>query len=464
MNSPIPEHSINQSKIISKCRVLSFDAFVFFLLGFFSTMPILTFNFASRDVSFSRLLFVISLVVLALKSLRRGFIRIEPCIFKIDRWLGWSILSCLIGTVFFSIKGDTIFANAARSSIPKIIVLLLFAILWGNQKKEALFFANKCLIKGIVSGFVINLVWSICDAIIFYSRGVSINNIVFSSYLIRNGITDSRPSLILESGLLRSGGLNYDPAHLGYIVPVILGYGMYKKKPFLLVLALGGLLASASTTALVCSLIIFLTVIFDPDRGGLTKKSLLELLFIFVFLSVIILGFIDKVGYIIRKATVLFSDRVLNTYVDTNESNPRLIYLRFFLPAIYYLGPISIIGTGFGTASYGYALNEASRVKYYAFDMENTYICYLLDTGMIGIILFFICFRTLFLGFYRNSYTNDDNDRFILCSTISIAVVFLFYHYILFLPQMLVMISGLSLIDSKEACKHGFATHTKRDN
>ena len=75
--------------------------------------------------------------------------------------------------------------------------------------------------------------------------------------------------------------------------------------------------------------------------------------------------------------------------------------------------------------------------------MENTYIAYLLDTGIIGLFLFFYLLFPLYSYYKKNGGEDEENIIYIAILSATIFSLF-FYHYILFVPQILSLIFALS--------------------
>ena len=432
-----------------KTNITIFDVVVF-MLGVFSTMPIISIRIASVDITVARLFLFLSILFLSANTVRRGEIVIRPNSKRICLWLGWSCISCLLGFLVFSLMEHSVFAKAAISSLPKVVILFVFSVLWGNGASHDIAKANRIMIKGLMVGCIANVVWSIIDAIGYYLLQVSFNNILFLDQLQQAGITDSMPSLVLGSGLLRSGGFNYDPAHLGFIVPVVFCYGICKRNVLYVVLALGGLLASASTTALVCSGLVFLMVFSRKIkiRDRIPLKKIIPLIVLLLILVVLITKYWNQLNDIAKRASSLFAQRVYGTYINSSDTNPRMVYIRYFFHAVFHESPFILFGTGFNTASFGYAMSAVSNVEYAAYDMEMSYICYLFDTGIVGFVLFVNCLRPLYV-YYRKSkdVLSTSNIQFIFCLIAGMITCLFFYHYILFLPQILAMIVGLSIMD-----------------
>ena len=86
------------------------------------------------------------------------------------------------------------------------------------------------------------------------------------------------------------------------------------------------------------------------------------------------------------------------------------------------------------------------------FDPEMTYIAYLFDCGILGLVLYVYCLFLLYRYYKKNLHTlgHAVEAYYILLATVFSA---LFYHYILFSPQVLLIVVGLAEIG--HSCTRG---------
>ena len=146
-----------------------------------------------------------------------------------------------------------------------------------------------------------------------------------------------------------------------------------------------------------------------------------------------------------------------NVYLSETDYNIRWKYIKYAPRAAIQVLPFMLLGSGFGTASLGYAkdsyiLSKIGYVHNFAYDLENTYLSYLFDTGIVGFILYLSILKVLVTN-YRSANINERSDEFpivIWCLVCSSLFSMAFYHYILFGPQMLMITIALSQIDNKE--------------
>ena len=440
-------------RISTKIRLESFV----WLMGLTSTMPVLSFSVSSREISIFRLLFYGMIIALIIRViLHRSFM-----IGKNNRlmvlWLTAGLVGGAVG--YFSLSSSApAFSNAAKSYLPKTTAFLVFVLLWGGQERSRQRRYTEALIRGIFWGCALNAAWAILDAAGYYLLHRSINNIVFSGYIARNDIRFGELSLIIN-GMIRSGGFNYDPAQLGFMAPVLMCYGIKAKKKLFIVLSLGSTLASASTTAMVCCLAVFIlnhqfTTTWRKKNPGRNYVPVF-LAVAGVFLIAVVLNW-NRIATTIGGAAGKFLTRVNSVYIHSEKADIRFDYFRFFPLAFFHLGAAMLTGTGFGTASYGYVTDpgiaKTIGVSYMAYDPENTYICYLMDTGLIGFMIIMMILIRLYTYYRRETKGNETSKTSIMVYAGITATVFsmLFYHYILFAPQMLILIAGLCRMDTKD--------------
>ena len=378
---------------------------------------------------------------------------------RLELWLLLAFFSCLIGGITLNSKAPD-FSSAAISNIPKTLLFLLFATVWGSQDDEYVMKLNTLLIQGILLGFYLNLLWAIVDASVFYISGKSINNSVFSGYIARHSVRYGKISLVY-SGLIRASGFNIDPANIGFIAPVVTGIGLFKRNYWLVLFAFGGLLASASMTGFVCCffvIIVYLSRVKSLKRNSGIKVNYLILL---ILILIILVAFGIKYGTfiidIISQATNSVFKRLSESYLNDSglSDTIRWAYFIYAPLAFFNLNILGIFGLGFGTASYGYVtdsyiLSKIGSSYAFPFDMENTYLAYLMDTGIVGLCIFISIIVLLFKWYKKRiNYSQEvgDYNLTLFCCTLGMVFSMLFYHYILFAPQLLILIAGLSHID-----------------
>ncbi|MDE7164614.1 MAG: O-antigen ligase family protein [Clostridiales bacterium] len=389
--------------------------------------------------------FAIALVCLVVRIIFSGInVKVGRNASLILIWFAWSCFSMLCGWLYF--RNVTEWQNASVSYLSRVLMYVLFALLLLAQKNKRGLINS--ILSGLLVGCILNLIWSILDATCFYVFDYSLNNNIFEAYAIDNNIRFGTISLIVN-GMIRASGFNYDPAHIGLIVPIVLSYSILKNKPWLTVVSLLAIVSSASTTALVCSVIVIVINISKIIKSWTIVKTIVLAIFI---LALVFVYFAFE-GNILRTAIDKFFDRVIGTYGTSSSGGERWIYISGFFEAIKTSGLMCIFGTGFGTASYAYVFNgnllqQLGMVNYFAYDVEMTYISYFFDVGILGVVLYLLILFRLLKGF-RKGKTKGDN--IIWAMTLGILLSALFYHYTLMSMQVILLIVGLVQLDSKKS-------------
>ncbi len=435
-------------------KKLNINRIILYLSGVFSTMPIITIH--GRPLF--HILFIFELILLAVPVGKSFRLRLGKNLSLLLYWFLWSLVSAAVGLVMSLAYPEL--ALPIKTAIPKIILYIIFIFLWGSQGlriKEH----NKLLVRGVFAGCIANLIWGIIDAAGYYLSGKSLNNIIFSNYFSMRGVNLNRGvSLILATGQIRAAGFNYDPAHFGFICPLVAMYSLKRKNPYFMMLAIFGTIASASTTALVCVIAIAVFYILDNFFGSNRviwiemNKILLYILSILVIVGIIIFNW-NSIHGIICKAVNLFWQRINNSYIgQLREDNVRIQFVRYLPYAVLYLGPLLLTGLGFGTAFFGYShssyvVSMMGITSAMVYDMENTYIAYLMDTGIVGMILFFSFMGRLLIQYRKKCKKSGVSitDAVLYGGTISVLMSFFFYHYIIFSPHILLQTASLSELD-----------------
>jgi hypothetical protein len=239
----------------------------------------------------------------------------------------------------------------------------------------------------------------------------------------------------------------------------LVGYGVKSKRLLFIIIGLGGVLASASTTALVSSTIIaiIIYVSYPQKRKKMTiKKIVISALSAIFFVSILAINW-DKIVNIVFIAYDRFVGRLSSVYFGKNlvSNNVRIDYILCLPSAMIEVLPFLLLGTGFGTSTLGYARSDYARSVLgagveYAYDMENTYIAYLMDTGIIGFAIFITMMAYIYKKFKKSSKENNYTSAIVFCMIITSIISLMFYHYILFASQMLMFTIALSIIDEGE--------------
>lgn len=430
-----------------------------FLTALFSTMPIVTFVISGHDISFFSIFLILTTVIFIRKLVvkREFYFRIsKPLLYYID-WLLLSLIGSICGLIYFGSIYQPWFDNDL-SYIPKIVLYIIFAIMCSTSSNKE---DNKVIIYGYFAGCIANLIWASIDGLMFYTTNESINNMFFSGYIERMNV--GQLSLILQGGF-RTGGFNSDPAHIGSIAPVVALFGLYKRKYILILLSFFSLIFSQSTTGFLCiviGIIANITILAKSGYGQETKNTSKNMLILFIAFSIIYIMTNDLSAVIVDSINK-FALRIGGNYLDASyvtQYEPRVEHLLNVFPAIINAGPFMLFGTGFGTMSYAYTMGDNDLIRNpgyrgQAYDIDATYLDYLFDTGIVGLILYCSILFVLFKHYrklMRCANKQMTEITIIYFGIFSLIITHFTYHYVLTANQVLLIIVSLVLI-SKEKC------------
>lgn len=415
---------------------------IYFLFGLGATSPLLALVVGGRVVSLMTIamLFVFVDLILSKKNRLNLDFR-ESVLFK--QFMGWmiiSILACLFGFIFF-ITFRPEFSYATIGFVPKILLYILLLYLLGINYKATE--KISLILKGIKYGVALNLIWSIVDAIMYYSIHESLTNNVFQAYIVA---TDMRLGIasIVNGITIRSVGLNNDPATIGFFAMAACVYGYAVNKKWILWICLLSCAACVSTLGFVGIIMItFYEVFFRLNFKDKMKYGI-----------VMVLLLISGVSYFSTLESGALFDMVnavterVDSKMDGGESSSiRGDFIRKIPEAISNMPTTLILGTGYFTSVYPYyeaGVHWDSGLEKPT-SMENTYVDNFFSFGMIGFFIFLLFHFNLFKKYRGKLKTGDDNVDVIYSFALSAPIAYLFYHYILYSVLMLVFISSILL-------------------
>lgn len=416
-----------------------------YLIGIFVTMPIVTLHYNGKHLSVFTFLYVLMMFMLIV-TLKSFTINIKKKSIILYFWLLFSMVSSIFGLLFFVTEKE--WSNVVLRYIPKIYSFFIFLFLLYNSKYKKIiieFFFN-----GLIMGCIFNLVWVTIEGFIFYVYHISLNNIVFADYI--KLLPENRKFIsITYAGGIRATGFNYDPAHLGGLIPIVFTYFYLNRNYMMFILIITALAFSQSTTALLSTIIIAILhfkkgFMNDIKSKSFCRRKLVVGVFFLLFLMPVI--FLNNYNLFnsLQKNVYGFINRVTTVYIKNDEPDIRMLYHKYIPDAMIFNGFATIIGTGFGTASYPYvseknmrdSLNIISKKPY---DPESTYISYLFDLGIIGLLIYLYILLIIY-RYYSHYYRSKYN--IIIFSIINgIILSSLFYHYTLTAYHVLSIIMAI---------------------
>lgn len=432
---------------------ISIQSKIAFVLGITSTMPIVGVRLGGSYIELFDMTFILFLLVsfVSVSTKKKLTISVTPTKRIYLLFLLWPILSYVVGLMYMPQEWH----SSMTSYFVKVIEYIIFTLIVYSSDSNS---DAKLFGKGLLIGIISNAIWSILQAITYYIFKQFLNTLVFVQIL---GLP--RGGEIWNSyGGIRVSGFNYDPAHLGGLLPILFFYSLMKKNPYLIILSLISLAFSQSTTALasyavVIGLILFIRKKKEKKGLKLTGKSLVGIaLGLCVVIGGIILlqsnGSITRFYNSILENVNGYFNRINAVYISGNDINPRKIYYTRFLDGLIERGPIvSITGSGLGTSMYPFRHISglfASGSQNTVTEIETNYIAYLFDIGIVGLSLYLILlFRGLKQFAKSVKYRIDDTSVLYLGFFISIICCSALYHYIFTAYQMLAFAFATIYID-----------------
>lgn len=404
-------------------------------MGFFSTSQILALVVGGRVFALYSICLILAIIHLAFYAPKA-----KPTSEKKLKqlFLGWMVLSFISG-----IFGLAYFINYADwvqrilGYFPKILMYLVLFNLMSRDKNKGSHI--RLIVSGLKYGVLLNVVWSILDAITYYTLGYSLTNNTFASYIAAKDIRYGMLSLT-QFGFIRSGGLNADPANLGMFATMLAAYAMLKKKYWLLLLAIGSALASVSFIAILGIIMVFGYHFFKQmASSGFKVKQLIPILGVLLLVFYVLSS--DNESIVGALSGV--SER-LETKEDLGTSDVRTQYWLNFIPAMFSSPIYWIIGTGYMTASYPYLVNNLVTHEFEPYDPENTYFSNFFDFGLIGVILF-ITFYIKVWQKYKSAIAIKDSEFNIVMLALVEGTLIAFggYHYTLYSVVLLFSICAI---------------------
>ncbi len=433
----------NKASLVDKCLLLC---------AAFCTAPVIAIVVGGRSISFFDIFFVLSVVLIVPTCFRKSSFTI--CKNNAQKtfliWLALSLVSCLFGVLYY-INRQVWFDNALSYGVKTTIYLLYVLLLFNSNCKP------KYILKGLEIGVIANLIWVDIDAIYYYLFGASLTNTIFKSYIIANNVRYGSIDTF-EGALIRPGGFNTDPASIGLFAPFLLLSGLIKNKPWMVALAISSIVFSGSTTSLVCCFIAF-AIYFVGIRLKRSKKriSVKVVLSVLAVSLVVVIASYHYMDAIVGRILMTYN-RVNTVYVSGDMENVRVSFITQLPQAIMNQGVKFITGTGFNSSSEGYLFPNINSytmqlrrsINNLPHDVENLYISYLLDNGIVGFAFFILMLYRLYKK-AKNGMSAYESEESIMAfsSIIAIMLSSVFYHYTLYSFHILCW-AAISMIGNDE--------------
>lgn len=396
------------------------------MFGFFSTSPVLGVNTPwGSYMTFYNLL--IPIVFVELLFSKKTKIKPNGIIIKYLLWALIGLLSCGFGYVYF--WGEPAWQKNALFYVPYVIVYLLILLLM-LQKKDA---SIRCsfLVKGLFLGFLVNIVVAIIDSGVYYTTGFSITNTLFADFIAAYRANSTNAIALATNEGIRSSGLNVDPSDIGMFAIILTIYALYKRKYYLIILALIGCLASISIVGLAGMLI---ALVIHIRLLNLSMHHIIGIV-ISVVAIIFLINSNNSIIESMKFATTARIEMKEGTYDD--EDNKRAQYWIKFIPAVVNNPIALIIGNGYYTASYAYK-KVGCQFAYFPYDPEQTYFAYYFDLGLIGFIIMLMMYWQTYKKIkHRYVKMGKLDDLYPIAGLEGIAIACLGYHYTVYSVVML---------------------------
>ena len=399
---------------------------LYLLFGFFSTSPVLGVNtpWGSYMTFYNLLIPIVFVELLFSKKIK---IKPNGIIIKYLLWALIGLLSCGFGYVYF--WGEPAWQKNALFYVPYVIVYLLI-FLFMLQKKDA---SIRCsfLVKGLFLGFLVNIVVAIIDSGVYYTTGFSITNTLFADFIAAYRANSTNAIALATNEGIRSSGLNVDPSDIGMFAIILTIYALYKRKYYLIILALIGCLASISIVGLAGMLI---ALVIHIRLLNLSMHHIIGIV-ISVVAIIFLINSNNSIIESMKFATTARIEMKEGTYDD--EDNKRAQYWIKFIPAVVN-NPIALfIGNGYYTASYAYK-KVGCQFAYFPYDPEQTYFAYYFDLGLIGFIIMLMMYWQTYKKIkHRYVKMGKLDDLYPIAGLEGIAIACLGYHYTVYSVVML---------------------------
>lgn len=423
-----------------------------FGVAFFSTMPIVGIPVLNRYISIFEICFLVFLLNLSIMVLAgRTEMRFSNRKIALTVFLIWNIISSCVGVLTLPSEWHGTIASYSIKSIQYIVLIVLVSLNQKNIDPEKFF-------KGLIWGCQANAIWAIAEGVSYNFFNFRLNDNVFAAY------TSSldRSTLIVTQYGIRASGFNYDPAHLGGILPILIAYAACRKKIVTLCIGVIALAFSQSSTALVgcvvCTSIIcvwairknvFQRACARKNLIQITKKLAIMLLSVILVLTLwsLFSATVSELISFARDNLEGFFDRFWNVYVKGGSTSLRGVYYSNFIYELINKGPFkALTGTGIGTSGYAYYRYPGVAVQG-VFDVESVYISYAFGTGLIGLFLYIYVLASLAITELKSDLIEWTPMR---CALLSVIVCGVFYHYTLTAYQILILVFSILAVENRK--------------
>ena len=418
----------NRIKIEQK----KFDNILFFLLGLFSTMQIVTvFNVT--------LFLVISYITLIYMLITCKKVQIRDHIIVI--YLATIVFSFVLNFCMSTLTSG--YQIKSIMALINVIVIILIYIMSNNDRKKTMSF-----IKGFEWSCKIQLMWCVLQIVCNFFFDKDINNLIFNQILrMTENITQSR------EGKWVCTGLHWHAANL---IPIIVYTYIFSKSLFFKIVSVIIVLFTQNTTSLLaiglCIAADIFVIVCKVLKTRVKKIASMKLLFllcaIFLFLCVMNKLWpyaLNKIEQVVYRFTAL-SGNLKGGEGDVGVSS--LTHLNY-----YILIPDIIMNNNFINALFGYGLECSGYIysKMYGqyvgsvWVIESDIVNTLLNVGIIGFVIYYWIIYRIFFVVKANK--NKNKYRLFIVVILLSGITYNIQFNWTFL--LILMLYGLAQIDRK---------------
>lgn len=385
---------------------------LFWLLGVVSTTTIFQISILGQSMTlFNFVLYIIVGSYFILSLFKKKI--------KIDILFSTYCVLVLVSLVVNMV--DSIGSAWSAVSIKNTINYMIFYMcLLTIIKTEALCRFKEKFISGIKTSIAMQLIWEIGQIIFWYGFKLSLNEVVFRSFMEDAMVSLSQYDI---EGTFRFTGLGWQASNLA--MALVLGVILFESKYIKILCALG-IVVSTSRVGIVTLLVVVLWNIFlnkknrVPFFQKLKKMSFsLSDVVISLILFVLLIYFLNQED--IRQGLFSTFEKTTGRLQSAGEDIHLLYYL--WVPEIMKQCGIMhcLFGYGLGCSGYAYSRYKHIYVNSAPWIPENDYVSSLFGVGVVGTLVLFIWYIKKIID--RRKYKMD---TMILCI---VAIAGFFYAY-----------------------------------
>lgn len=318
---------------------------------------------------------------------------------------------------------DIWFKESFSLTLKFAIYILGLIFLFGNNN---LLKYKKDFILGLYFSTIVQLLWGILQAGLWYIVGLNLNEIVFGNILNIGGTDINWQSSILGSAI-RLTGFSWEPANFALVM--LIGWSLAKSNilKFLFILAL---VFSYSKTGFLCMFILgiirFIIVLKKIRYNKILSfefNIVIKWIIGIVLCFIVVIIFEDTIIEMVNTATMLYE--IVKTSIFTDEDYSGNIHKSYYLMLGNVISNMSLWQCffGYGTFSAGYPYGLYNIVPYgieEVWNPESDFITIIVGNGFLGIIIYYLIMIKAYF------YTLNIKERYMILSIFICGITYLF--------------------------------------